>query len=140
MESIRSLYLANNEIGTVEGKTFYNVPKSMKSLKLDHNEIRTLPANMLNRANHPNHLKLDVTYNPLQCDTNVCWLMKGEEDGWLWGTGISQVVRDCDYVSNHTGHCPEDIPVDESSSSSRLVYSTSLALVIVLPTVICSLA
>ena len=93
-----------------------------------------MPSNILNRANHPEYLKMDVTYNPIQCDTNVCWLMKAEADGWLWGSEMSQVVKNCNYVTNYTGYCPKDDPVDESTRHSAkmpmLLFACAISLVL----------
>ena len=105
MNSIKRLDFGNNKIETVEPKTFYSVPKSMQTLNLDYNNICTLPSDMLNRRNHPKRLMMRVRNNPVQCDTNVCWLMKAEADGWLWGSEMSQVVKDCNYVTNHRRYC-----------------------------------
>ena len=110
---LEELYLTANDLSTVNGKMWLglnslthldlqftsqmqnippgglsNLPK-LDVLHLHNNGLKTLTKDIFTindypeSNGHPPILRLSLRANPLVCDTKLCWLKKGEEEGWL---------------------------------------------------------
>ncbi len=74
MDSLTKLYLYNNELITLFWTVFGNEPPSQLTLALSY--PYTPPD------------------NPWACNSSLCWIKHGEQDGWLtWGTWIGTVHK-----------------------------------------------
>ena len=75
-----------------------NLPK-LRLLHLHNNGLKTLTNDIFTTINdcpnsngHPPILKLSLRANPLVCHTKLCWLKKGEEEGWLTYPIYSDII------------------------------------------------
>ena len=88
LQSVTELDLSNNDIANLEPDSFSNLSKLI-FLYLNINSFSTLSPKIFNPNDFPNsngHLEklvLGLQYNGLQCDSRMCWLKHGEQEGWL---------------------------------------------------------
>ena len=84
--SLEELDLSYNQITVVNPGSFANLPE-LEVLGLAGNELTTFEENVFrtgsNRVWHPDQLELALDGNPLQCDGRMCWVQRGEQDGWV---------------------------------------------------------
>ncbi len=87
--SLKRLNLRDNKLSEIEPGTFSQLP-ALIALYLFNNKLTALPwtvfTNGTGNITRPAGLLLELSDNPLQCDTSLCWVKQGEQDGWLtWG-------------------------------------------------------
>ncbi len=100
LHSLELLFLSANHINTIHPAGISNLP-NIKLLALHSNDLTTLPEDMFDAGEfpdsngHPAELELGMEENPLHCDSRMCWIKEGDEEGWI----ISQPwnVRYCEY-------------------------------------------
>ena len=62
---------------------------NLQKLHLDNNALSTLtwevfnPVDYVDTGGHPPVVTLSLGGNPLQCESNLCWLKQGKRDGWI---------------------------------------------------------
>ncbi len=80
---LKKLWFWRNDIHTIEPGCFHDNTE-LRFLQLGWNDLKTLPESMFNMKNHRAELNpLSIEGNPLMCDVSVCWVRKGEENGWI---------------------------------------------------------
>ena len=78
----------NPQMQTIPPGGLFNLPK-LGLLHLHNNGLKTLTKDIFtindypDSSGHPPSLRLSLRANPLVCDTKLCWLKRGEEEGWL---------------------------------------------------------
>ena len=88
LQSLEYLSLLGNNIKEVPPHIISHMP-ALKTLGFAFNELKTISADIFNPEDYPDsndrpeHLKLDIYGNPLQCDRALCWLKQGEESGTI---------------------------------------------------------
>ena len=112
LKSLQDLHLKNNKISHVATGAFAHMPL-LHTLGLSDNELTTLELNAIN----PKHdgqldtaLELGINRNPLQCDSRLCWMKWGKEEGWI--TWLNLQEPNCTTYphtdwDNITLSCPE---------------------------------
>ena len=93
LQSLETLYLHLNGIWHIEPGSFTNL-KHLKQLYLHQNKLILLDKNIFSLS-HENCLTLLLWDNPFLCDTNMCWIKKGEHDGWIKLTENRHSKPDC---------------------------------------------
>ena len=97
--SLEYLGLAYNELRVIEPGTFSQLP-ALGELMLTGNKLTTLPWTIFRdtagNINHPAHLVLYLSENPIRCDTALCWMKQSEQDGWLelWTSNNRPICSD----------------------------------------------
>ena len=82
------LILSYNQIEHIEQYGFSHLPQ-LSELDLRNNKLTSLPADIFNPVHypdsggHPPRLDIGLHFNPLQCDSRLCWLKKGQKEGWI---------------------------------------------------------
>ena len=81
LDSLTELKLWNNKIKHIEPNSLPN--KNIQTLKLDNNKLSVLLWTIFGEE-HPTHLTLDLSRNPLACkNMSLCWIRLGVQDGWI---------------------------------------------------------
>ena len=75
------LSLGRNRLVDIEPGAFTKQTKLVR-LYLHTNRLTTLQNNVLSSKLQTN-LTLLLTFNPLQCDSKMCWIKRAERDGWI---------------------------------------------------------
>ena len=115
LKSLVQMNLGSNNINWIEPKGFSNVPQ-LRFLELQNNELNSFPANIFivddfpDSNGHPAQLQIDISRNPLHCDGEMCWVRKGEEDGWItYKSGYGVTTPQCTiYPSRLTYNVPHE--------------------------------
>ena len=85
--SLMEIDLTGNGIHTVYQGAFANLP-TLKSFSLADNTLETLNSEMfipeLFDADYDPDLMFDIRFNPLQCDSRMCWLKEAEARGLVF--------------------------------------------------------
>ena len=114
LDSLEALNLGFNNIEFVHQSGFSNLP-NLKFLFLEYNSLTTLRANVFNAADFPEghqaDLELGLGENPLDCDSNMCWLRAG------WITWQNSYTPKC---TNHPNVKWEDVNLDCSSAENNV--------------------
>ncbi len=89
--SLEQLYLYYNKLSEIEPGTFSHLP-ALDTLSLRENKLTTLPWTVFTdgtgNITRPARLSLALRQNPFQCDTTLCWVKQGQQDGWFtWWLG-----------------------------------------------------
>lgn len=71
--SVETLYLGMNSINHVQPKAFHSL-RSVKTIWLTGNELRTLDPEVLNTTFMPQLSMLYLDFNPWHCDCHLRWL------------------------------------------------------------------
>ena len=83
LPQLQKLWFWGNDIHTIEPGCFHGSP-DLRFLQLGWNNIETLPESMFLMENHQAELNpLSIEANPLMCNVSMCWVRKGEENGWI---------------------------------------------------------
>ena len=86
LDSLSSLNLQNNYLEALTAESFSGL-QSLQILLLDGNQLTSLSADVFRHLPRPvrvalhNPNKKSVRDNPLQCDTDLCWLKQEELQG-----------------------------------------------------------
>ena len=86
---VRWVNLEQNQINAVPSDGFGNL-RSIKRISLKNNNLTTLdcdvfdPKDFPGYRRHPRKLGLKLGGNPLQCDSRMCWIKRGEDAGWIY--------------------------------------------------------
>ena len=90
----------NLKMQTIPPGGLSNLPK-LDLLHLHNNGLKTLSKDIFTindyPGGHPPILRVTLGANPLICDTKLCWLKKGEEEGWLR------------FQDNHSPNCAYNV-------------------------------
>ena len=78
LKSLRDFRLSHNKIAQIQHGSFAGL--HLTHLYLLSNQITKLEQS---DAYKSRHLTLFLGENPLQCDWRICWIKKGEQDGWI---------------------------------------------------------
>ncbi len=101
--NLRTLQLLNadaNSIHTVHRGALSDLPQ-LKQLGLRINGLTTLSwtafisKESTGSLDHPVSLQLNFERNPMNCNKSLCWIWKGELDGWLTWWGGDQYAPHC---------------------------------------------
>ena len=97
--SLKELDLGMNTLVTIEDGSFRNMSK-LTFLHLGNNKLEKFIPDVFDPDDfpdgHPSYLELDLSYNPIGCNQELCWLQEASEDGWLlWATGIGLYHQRC---------------------------------------------
>ena len=97
LTSLQVLSISRNQISMLQADIFRDL-LSLQQLYFSDNRLITLSSDVLNssiyldQTSPPTGLQLSLSGNPFQCDSCMCWLKKGEQDGWLtWFTSSGTV-------------------------------------------------
>ena len=89
LNSLTTLHLQNNtQMQIIPPGGLSNLPK-LDLLHLHNNWLKTPTKDIFtindypDSNGHPPILRLTLRASPLVCDTKLCWLKKGEEEGWI---------------------------------------------------------
>ena len=101
LKSMNRLHLESNQIATVLPGSFSELP-SITHVSLSYNDLPTIREDVFNQElfseGHIPKLILDMSSNPLECDTRICWLKAAEDDG------LVQIANsDATLCSNYEG-------------------------------------
>ena len=110
----------NLQMQTILPGGLSNLPK-LDLLHLHNNGLKTLSKDIFTINDcpdgHPPILRLTLRDNPLVCDTKLCWLKKGEEEGWLR------------FSDNHSPNCAYNVDwynlklnCTESGTSMKMIF------------------
>ncbi len=84
--SLEELWLSYNKLSEIEPGAFSQLP-ALDWLLLDGNKLIALQWTVFTdgtgNITRPASLVLELDWNPLQCDTSLCWVKQAEQDGWL---------------------------------------------------------
>ena len=109
---LKNLYIGGNYLSNLHGNMwvglqyleFLSLPKNgikefpqhaidhmprLQNLHFSANKLKTISADIFNPKDYPNsngrpaHLRLDLSTNPLQCNSSLCWLKQGVEAGMI---------------------------------------------------------
>ena len=78
--NLEILHLSENEISRVNSGTFDEV-RNLKELYLGNSKLTTVTAALFAKVSRP--LMLDISGNPLNCDSNLCWLKQEVDAGCI---------------------------------------------------------
>ena len=81
LNSLKQLRLWHNLISYIEPGSFESLSK-LEGLYLHNNRLTTLEQNVFGTL-IPQKLTLILSDNPLVCDSRMCWIKQGEEEGQL---------------------------------------------------------
>ena len=81
LHSLKEMHLFRNLISYIEPGSFAKLT-NLRGLYMEANKLTTLEQNVFDGP-LPNHLVLSINYNPLNCDSRMCWIKQGEEDGQI---------------------------------------------------------
>ena len=79
LDSLKELHLYRNLISYIAPGSFEKLT-NLRGLYMESNKLTTLEQNVLGDL-VPNHLVLALNYNPIQCDSGMCWIKQGEQNG-----------------------------------------------------------
>ncbi len=108
------LFLNGNKIYTIHSGAL-NALESLRELWLHNNELSTLSWTIFGK-DHPFQLELGLSNpgytsqpdNPLVCNTSLCWITQGEQQGWIrWWIGkpeCSNTKTDWDDITLDCSH------------------------------------
>ena len=95
LEALEELSLTMNRISYIEPGSFKSLMQ-LRKLYLYSNELTTLEQNVFNLAYHPAEVTLLLFHNPLRCNSSLCWMKQGEQDGWIsWYYDFDMFVPEC---------------------------------------------
>ena len=88
-----------NTLVTIEDGSFRNMSK-LTFLHLGNNKLEKFIPDVFDLDDfpdgYPSYLELDLSYNPIGCNQELCWMQEASEDGWLlWVTGIGSYHQRC---------------------------------------------
>ena len=81
MYSLTELKLSQNQISHIQHESFTKT-QQLKYIDLSSNELSTIYQNIFSIPQQ-GELTLLIENNPLQCDSGMCWIKQGEQDGWI---------------------------------------------------------
>ena len=81
MFSLRELDLRQNQISHIEYGSFTQTVK-LQHLYLSSNRLRTIEQDMFFLPQQ-GEITLRIEDNPLRCDSRLCWMKQGEDNGWI---------------------------------------------------------
>ena len=86
--SLKVLDISRNQISHIEYGSFTKTSR-LGHLYLSSNKLRTLEQDVFSIPQN-GEITLLIENNPFQCDSRICWIKQGEEDGWIifpeeWG-------------------------------------------------------
>ena len=81
MYSLTELELSHNQISHIEHGSFTKT-QQLQYLYLSSNKLRTLEQDMFSIPQQ-GEITILIEDNPLQCDSRICWIKQGEQDGWI---------------------------------------------------------
>ena len=79
MYSLQKLELSHNQISHIEIGSFTKT-QQLQYLYLSYNKLRTLEQDMFYTPQQ-GKITIFIENNPLQCDSRICWITQGEQDG-----------------------------------------------------------
>ncbi len=79
-KALTHINLQYNEFDEIESNTFSSL-QNLKELILNGNRLKTLSESIFSAQ--PGHLILWIADNPLRCGSDMCWMKRGEAEGWL---------------------------------------------------------
>ena len=88
LDSLERLHLADMNITSLDPGNLYDLPKIGK-IWLMRTKVTTLSKGIFDvelypeADGHPATLTLHLRAVSLQCDQHLCWMKRGERDGWL---------------------------------------------------------
>ena len=88
LESLEKLHLADMNIASLDAGDLYNLPK-IGQIWLMRTKVTMLSEGLFDAElypetdGHPANLTLHLRRAPLECDRRLCWMKRGERDGWL---------------------------------------------------------
>ena len=88
LDSLERLHLADMNITSLVAGDLYNLPK-IGQIWLMRTKVTTLSEGLFDAELYPETdghsatLTLHLRAAPLQCDQSLCWMKRGERDGWL---------------------------------------------------------
>ena len=98
------LDLRHNSIRSIEAGTFSQMPR-LKQLELASNDLTTLLPDVFGLTKEEDlqiNLRLDISDNPLQCDSRLDWIKKSEQRGFLTWMVIQNASKKPD-CANYPG-------------------------------------
>ena len=99
LTSLKWLDLSRNHIKHIEPMTFTELTE-LKGLFLSYNQLTTLTEDIFATDYHPDRLTL--YNNPLpQDDVGLCWILDGEEEGWISGFTLYTNSINCNEEGIH---------------------------------------
>ena len=122
LDSLKELHLYHNLISHIEPSSFARL-KELRGLYMERNKLTTLEQNVFDDL-VPNNLVLGINHNPLQCDSRMCWIKQGEEDGWIKlfheARGITWSKPSC---VNYPGFRWDDVTITCPSVGESSIFS-----------------
>ena len=108
--SLREIGLDDNDISEVKAGAFQGL-ELLSKLWLFNNSLTTLQSSTFTGL--PRALDLTLGANPLQCDKRLCWIKRGEQEGWIrWiylqGRPLEPKCADDVSWYNVTMECPKE--------------------------------
>ena len=86
LQSLEKLSLFDNGIKEVPKHVIAHMPR-LQNLDFSTNVLKTISADIFNPADYPDSngrpAYLNLGLHPVHCDSSLCWLKKGEEDGTI---------------------------------------------------------
>ena len=107
MVSLTYLDLSLCNIGSLQPGAFTHLP-NLNFLNLTYGRLtslemnRFLPDNASFESDHPKNLTLDLRINYWNCDRRMCWLRKGEKQGWVH---FKEKLPQCTNSPRNDWHC-----------------------------------
>ena len=84
--SLEELDLSYNSLTLIQTGSFADLPE-LEVLSLTGNQLTSFREDVFrsggNVVRHPGELELSLDGNPLHCDREMCWVQRGERDGWI---------------------------------------------------------
>ena len=89
MNRMADLWLSDNLITHLPDNSIPGLKGDRPSLNLQYNNLSTLSIGIFDpddykvTGGHPQNISLYLEGNPMQCDSRMCWIQKGVQDGWI---------------------------------------------------------
>ena len=123
LKALEELSLTMNKITYIEPGSFQNLMQ-LRKLYLYSNELTTLEQNVFNLAYHPSDVTLLLFHNPLRCNSSLCWMKQGEQDGWIsWYYDFDMFAPEC---GNYPGVAWADLKLPCAIPGKRWFYDRDL--------------
>ena len=96
LNALKELSLTMNRISYIQPRSFKSLIQ-LRKLYLYNNKLTTMEQNVFNHPYHPTEVTLLLFHNPLKCNSSLCWMKQGEQEGWItWYYDFSMYAPECE--------------------------------------------